>query len=222
MKLSLLQPKIIRGDIKANASTIQNLINKASGNIMVLAEYALTGSLVLDETANIKQWATDSEHAIRGLTIPENKQLMINTLVNRENKIYNACCFAQDNSSHNNIVQAKVFPDQPELDAGICAGDGFSILSTCGKNIAIVICSDLRQMDKIPTEGADFILFIFHFTPVNYDEVIDKLIKISEQRKLPVIVASLLSDKNNGNSCYINGSTIVSLADNEGILEITM
>lgn len=49
MKISILQPKIERGNISKNVTSIQNLINNASGDLLILAEYALTGSLVLEK-----------------------------------------------------------------------------------------------------------------------------------------------------------------------------
>lgn len=60
MKIS---PKILRGDIDYNTSAIQKLIDASSGNLLVLPEYALTGSLVLDTNANITEWAQKSKIA---------------------------------------------------------------------------------------------------------------------------------------------------------------
>jgi predicted amidohydrolase len=57
MKLSLLQPRIIRGDIEHNMTVIQKLINEKRGDLLVLPEYALTGSLVLDLKADVHDWA---------------------------------------------------------------------------------------------------------------------------------------------------------------------
>jgi hypothetical protein len=61
-----------------------------------------------------------------------------------------------------------------------------------GKKIIIIICADIIGIDKISTGGEDVMLFIYHFTPENYERHI----------------ASLTSDKNYGHSCYVYGSTI--------------
>ncbi len=61
MKISLLQPEIIRGDINHNLKQIQNLVNQSCGELLVLPEYALTGSLVLESNANINEWCEKSE-----------------------------------------------------------------------------------------------------------------------------------------------------------------
>lgn len=53
LKISVLQPEIERGNIQKNVAIIQRLMNNANGDLLILAEYALTGSLVLDENANI-------------------------------------------------------------------------------------------------------------------------------------------------------------------------
>ncbi len=43
MRLSLLQPWIIRGNIEHNLEVIQRLVNESKGELLVLAEYALKG-----------------------------------------------------------------------------------------------------------------------------------------------------------------------------------
>lgn len=48
MKISLLQPHIRRGEIAHNRAEIQTLIEQAQGELLVLPEYALTGSLTLE------------------------------------------------------------------------------------------------------------------------------------------------------------------------------
>ncbi|NVM35427.1 MAG: hypothetical protein HWN81_07515 [Candidatus Lokiarchaeota archaeon] len=52
MRISLLQPKIIRRNIFQNMKKIQHLVDISAGNLLVLPEYALTGSLVLDSEAD--------------------------------------------------------------------------------------------------------------------------------------------------------------------------
>ncbi|MDR0287838.1 MAG: hypothetical protein LBI03_09090 [Clostridiales bacterium] len=48
------------------------------------------------------------------------------------------------------------------------------------------------------------------------------LVSISQERNIPIITASLMSDKNYGHSCYVWGSTVVALGNHEGVLEITL
>jgi len=218
VKLSILQPEIERGNIQKNAAIIQRLINNANGDLLILAEYALTGSLVLDENADIHKWAAESELAKQGLSVPENKRLLINSLTIKDERIYNACTLLPGDE----IIQIKTFPDKTERNAGICAGNGISIVQLNGKKVIIVICSDFSGMDKISTGGADILLFIYHFTPENYVNRLADIVRVSKEREIPIITASLTSDKNYGHSCYVCGSTVVALGDHEGILEITL
>ena len=216
MKISILQPKIERGNIEKNAKIIQKLINNATGDLLVLAEYILTGSLVLDENVNIQKWVDDSEVAAQGLSVPKDKKLLINSLIMKDDKIYNACRLLPGNE----IMQIKTIPDKTETDAGIYAGNGISTVQINGKKIIIVICADIVGINKISTAGVDIILFIYHFTPENYERHLTNLINISKERNIPIITASLTSDKNYGHSCYICGSTVVALGNHEGIMEI--
>jgi hypothetical protein len=119
-------------------------------------------------------------------------------------------------------MQIKTIPDKTETNAGICAGNGISIVQLNGKKIIIVICSDIVGIDKISTSGADIMLFIYHFTPENYERHMANLVNISKERNIPIITASLTSDKNYGHSCYVCGSTVVALGNHEGIMEITL
>lgn len=216
MKISVLQPKIVRGNIEHNSKELQKLINNATGEILISAEYVLTGSLVLDENINIKHWADESQRAINSLQIPNNKKLMINSLAQRNDLIYNSCTILPDNFPY----QDKTYLDKPEAEAGIVAGNGITVKTVNGINIITFICSDLKQVDTISTAGAELILFIFHFTQNNYDEAMGTLTRTTKERGIPIIAASLSSDKNIGRSCYINGETVVSLGNEEGILEI--
>ncbi|MCL2462458.1 MAG: hypothetical protein FWF44_07310 [Defluviitaleaceae bacterium] len=218
MTISVLQPKIERGNIKENAAVIQKLIGNAAGDLLVLAEYALTGSLVLDKNADIQKWAAESEAAIRGLSVPNGKSLLINSLIAKDGRIYNACALLPGSE----ITQIKTLPDKTETDAGICAGNGHSIVRLYGKKLIIVICSDFAGIDEISTAGADIMLFIFHFTPENYANRLADVVRVSTERNIPIITASLVSDKNYGHSCYVYGSTVASLGNEEGILEITI
>ncbi|MCL2321578.1 MAG: hypothetical protein FWC47_05650 [Oscillospiraceae bacterium] len=218
MKISVLQPEIERGNIQKNAATIQRLMNNANGDLLILAEYALTGSLVLDENANIQKWVNDSKIAIQRLLVPKDKSLLINSLILKDNRIYNACTLLPSNE----IMQIKTIPDMTERNAGIYAGNDISIVQLNGKKIIIVICADISGIDKILTSGADIMLFIYHFTPENYERHIVNLVSISKERSIPIITTSLTSDKNYGHSCYVCGSTVVALGNHEGIMEITI
>jgi predicted amidohydrolase len=218
VKISILQPEIERGNIQKNIANIQRLINNYDGDLLILAEYALTGSLVLDETANIQKWVVESELAKRELSVPGNKKLLINSLIVKDTLIYNACTLLPDEE----IIQIKTIPDKTETNAGIRAGNGNSIVQLNGKKMIIVICSDFVRIDKLSTSGADIILFIYHFTPENYENRLADLVRISKDRNIPIITASLKSDMNYGHSCYICGSTVVALGNHEGIMEITL
>lgn len=215
MKISVLQPNIIRGNVEHNLKVINRLLEQCEGELAVLAEYALTGSLVLDKQADPKNWAIKSEDALKSLVIPSGKTLLINHLVDDNGKLYNESTLLPAGGA-----QRKLFPDKTEAEAGILPGNDFPLFSLADKRFKVIICSDLRSMDKLDTSGADFVFFIFHFTQTNIKEVLGLAVKLSLARHLPVLTASLCSDKNCGHSAYINGNTVVSLGRAEGILEI--
>jgi len=218
MKISILQPEIERGNIPKNAAAIQRLMNYADGDLLILAEYALTGSLVLDKNADIQKWAVESEAAMRELSAPENKKLLINSLIVKDKLIYNACTLLPSRE----IMQIKAYPDKAELDAGINAGEGVSFVQLGDKKFIIVICSDLREINRISTDGGDLMLYIFHFTQENHQRTMTDLMNISKERNIPILAASLTSDKNYGHSCYVCGSTVAASGNHKGILEITI
>lgn len=215
MKLSVLQPKIIRGDIDHNVETIQKLIMESKGNLLILPEYALTGSLVLESNVNIKDWVGKCKEAIESLVTPEGKTLIVNSLVEQEDRVFNCCKLIPSDDK-----QCKLFPDKSELDSGISAGSEQTVFTLYDRTFKVIICTDLRYIEKMSTEELDFILFIFHFTDTNYNKVMKDVKEISVKRKLPIIVSSLVSDQNIGFSSYVNCNTVVSLSDTEGILEI--
>lgn len=215
MKISVLQPKIIRGDIDYNTKAIQSLIDQSRGEILVLPEYALTGSLIFDPNVNINEWILKSKRAKSKLKIIDGKKLLINSIIKKNNMIYNACELLPTD-----INQYKLFPDKTEIEAGIKPGVNQTIFEFKNKKFKVVICTDLRSIEQIPTVDLDFLLFIFHFSHNNFDEVMKEVKKISVERNLPIIISSLVSDKNIGFSSYINKDTVVSLPDIEGILEI--
>lgn len=114
-----MQPRIIRGDIDFNTRAIQNLVDRSKGELLVLPEYALTGSLVFEPGAEIKEWADKSKQAKGRIKIPEGKRLLINSLLEVDNKFYNVCELLPEGGR-----QYKLFPDQPEVEAGIIPGNG--------------------------------------------------------------------------------------------------
>lgn len=217
MKISVLQPNIIRGNIEHNMNVINRLLQDCEGNFAVLAEYAITGSLVLDEHASAQKWAKECETALKSLVIPEGKVLLVNHLINDDGNLYNQSTLPPAGN-----IQRKCFPDPKEVSAGISPGKDFSLFSFEGKKYKVIICTDLRNMSSLSTEGADFAFFIFHFTMNNQTDAFERIRNLSINRKLPIIVASLCSDKNCGHSMYVNGTTTVSLGNTQSILEINI
>ena len=215
MKISVLQPKIIWGDIDFNIKAIQGLIDKSRGELLVLPEYALTGSLIFDATININEWISKSRIAKSKLKIRDGKQLLINSVIEIDNKIHNACELLPTGG-----YQHKLFPDKPEIEAGINPGDKQTIFLLRDKSFKVVICSDLRNIERISTAGLDFLLFIFHFSDYNFERALNDVKKISLERNIPIIISSLVSDKNVGWSSYVDNNTVISLPGDEGILEI--
>jgi len=215
MRLSLLQPRIIRGNIEHNLKAIQRLVYESKGDLLVLPEYVLTGSLVLDLEADVCDWALKSAEAKPLINVPKGKHLLINTLAEFDGKLRNCCELLPTGD-----LQFKLFPDQTELNAGILPGTEQKIFSLSGKRFKVVICSDLRHIDEIPTNSLDFILFIFHFTNNNFTRVMRMVKNLSKARELRVLVSSLVSDKNIGFSSFVDGDVIISLPRQEGILEV--
>jgi len=215
MKMSLLQPRIIRGDIEHNLEVVQRLADEARGDLLVLPEYVLTGSLVLDLRADARDWARRSADAKRRISVPSSKYLLVNTLVEIDDTLRNCCELLPTGE-----FQFKLFPDEAEQNAGILPGTEQKIFELLGKSFKAVICSDIRHMNKIPTDGLDFLAFIYHFTDNNFPGVMSSARNVSKERKLPVLVSSLVSDRNNGFSSFVNSDVVVSLSKLEGILEI--
>jgi predicted amidohydrolase len=215
MRLSLLQPRIIRGDIEHNLAVIQRLVDGSKGDLLVLPEYELTGSLVLDLEADVHDWALRSANAKALINVPKSKHLLINTLAEFDGKLRNCCELLPLGE-----FQSKLFPDQTELDAGILPGNEQKIFELSDKRFKVVICFDLPHMDKIPTDNLDFILFIHHFTDNNFTRVMQEVKSVFKARELRVLVSSLVSDKNIGFSSFVDGDVVVSLPRQEGILEV--
>lgn len=216
MRLSLLQPEIVRGNIERNATVIQRLIDQSYGELLVLPEYALTGSLTLDAGADVWDWTRRSNRAKAGLKVPEGKYLLINTLDEAdEGKLYNCCELLPSQE-----CQYKLFPDQTEQDAGIIPGIVQQVFLVDNTRFQAVICTDLRHAEEILTHSLDFILFIFHFTADNITQAMQDLKAISKARNLRIFVSSLVSDQNIGLSSFIHKDIVVSLPRKEGILEV--
>ena len=215
MKISVLQPKIIRGNIDNNSKVIQRLLDKSKGEILVLPEYALTGSLIFDSKININEWVLKSKKAKSKLKVKDGKKLLINSIVEIDNQVYNACELLPTD-----IKQFKLYPDKPEIEAGINPGLKQTIFEIKNKKFKVVICTDLRYIEQIPTSDLDFLIFIFHFSDYNFDKAMNNVKKVSNEINLPIIISSLVSDKNIGFSSYIFNNTVISLSNDEGILEI--
>jgi predicted amidohydrolase len=215
MRVSLLQPYIIRGDIEHNLTVIQRLVDESQGDLLVLAEYALTGSLVLDLEVDVRAWALRSAEAKARFSIPEGKHLLLNTLAEFEGQLYNCCELLPTGEFY-----CKLFPDQTELEAGILPGTEQKVFELSGKRFRVVICYDLPHMDRIATDNLDFLLFIYHFTAENFSRVMRLVKEVSKERGLRVLASSLVSDKNNGFSSFVDGDVVVSLPRQEGILEV--
>lgn len=215
MRLSLIQPWIVRGDIEHNLRAIQRLVDESRGDLLILPEYVLTGSLYFDLGADLRNWVMRSAKAKKLIKVPKGKYLLINTLCEIGNTLHN-CCELMPTSE----LQFKLFPDQSELDAGILPGTEQKVFELFNKRFKVLICYDFPHLDKIPTDGLDFILFIFHFTNNNFPRVIREVRASSKVRELPMLVSSLVSDKNIGFSSYVDGDIVVSLSNQEGVLEI--
>ncbi|OGO62241.1 MAG: hypothetical protein A2030_11585 [Chloroflexi bacterium RBG_19FT_COMBO_50_10] len=129
--------------------------------------------------------------------------------------LYNCCKLLPTEECY-----CKLFPDQTELDAGIQPGTEQKVFELLGKRFKVVICHDLPHLNEIPTENLDFLLFIYHFTENNFLRVFGEIKEVSRARQLRILASSLVSDKNNGFSFFIDGNVIVSLSDQEGILEV--
>jgi predicted amidohydrolase len=207
----------VRGNISHNLNIIQRLIDESKGDLAVLPEYALTGSLVLDPNANVHVWAARSRDAKGRIDLPEGKNLLLNALHEENGRLWNCCELMPTGEK-----QFKLFPDETELRYGIMPGTEQRVFSLAGKRFKVIICSDIRRMNTISTDSLDFIVFVYHFTHENFKRVTDELKAVSRERLLPIVVSSLVSDKNAGFSSLVNGQTIASIPDKEGILEIEL
>lgn len=217
MKVTLLQPSIQRGNINNNKKIIQKLIHNAQGELLILPEYALTGSLVLDPEADLLGWTSRIEEAISSLHIPSGKEIQLNYLENKDDLLYN-CNVALPSGKK----QFKLYPDPVELERGIQAGLEEQTFTFGSSKYKVIICTDMRYIHDFNLDGLDFIIFVYHCTAERLDTVLSDMKEISTQYNLPILLSSLVSDKNIGYSSYIYKSTIVSLPNQEGLLEIEL
>ena len=217
MKISLLQPEIVRGDIEYNSNRVQGLIDRSYGDLLILPEYILTGSLVLDKEADVHRWAEQSERAKRKLCIPEGKTVLLDTLVERGGRLFNACELLPGAE-----WQAKVHPDDTEAGVGICAGEKHGVFVRNGKKFKVVICTDFRYQDEIQTKHADFMVWISHFSENTYERAVSEMRRFVERAGIPIFASSPVSDKNIGRSTYVSCEGLVSLSGGEGIMEIEL
>ena len=91
MKISLLQPRIRHGEISYNHAQIQSLMEQAQGDLLVLPEYPLTGSLTLETSPNPRAWAEACAREKVLLSIPAGKFLLLNSLVSFPDGLRNCC-----------------------------------------------------------------------------------------------------------------------------------
>lgn len=215
MKISILQPNIERGNISSNLRRIQNLIYQSNGNLLVLPEYALTGSLVLDKEADLKKWISESKEAKDKLSLPSGKKLIFNSVIQVNDEMYNCCELIPDG-----IRQYKRFPDTTELDNGIRSGEIEQTFEFAGLKYKVIICTDLRHIKQINLKDMDFLLFIFHFTNRNYNEAMHDVKVVSKEYDIPILISSIVSDMNIGYSSYVHNNLVIGISDKEGILEV--
>ena len=215
MRVSLLQPKIIRGNIEHNLNRIQRLIEKSIGDLLVLPEYVLTGSLILDKEADLSKWIKKNNESKENIKVPQGKTLILNSLIYNDEKIYNCCELLPSGKK-----QMKLYPDETEIRKGITPGTKHQIIRLYNKKIKIIICSDLKYWNLLNIEDVDFLVWIYHFTKENYNKRMTELKKIIKVKKKPILVSSITSDKNIGFSTYIDQNRTISLSEDEGILEL--
>jgi hypothetical protein len=68
----------------------------------------------------------------------------------------------------------------------------------------------------------DFLLFVYHFTPRNIERVLREAQQAACSHRLPILISSLVSDQNNGNSAFIRNGLTVLLGEQVGIMEVEL
>jgi len=215
MKVSLLQPYIRRGDIAHNRAQIETLMEQAAGELLVLPEYALTGSLTLETSPDPRAWAEICAREKALLAIPPGKFLLLNSLVSFPDGLRNCCELLPGGEYY-----CKLNPDETEQRAGILPGAQPKVFTLNGKRFSVLICFDLPHIKHIPISGLDFLLFVYHFTPHNLERVLGEARQAARSHRLPLLVSSLVSDQNNGNSAFIRNGLTVLLGEQPGIMEV--
>lgn len=217
MKISLLQPQIQRGEVAYNRAQIQTLIDQARGDLLVLPEYALTGSLTLEAAPSPSAWAESCAGEKAVLSIPRGKFLLLNSLVSFQDGLRNCCELLPGREYY-----CKLYPDDTERKAGILPGTQTKVFTLGGKRFSVLICFDLPHIEHIPTAGLDFLIFVYHFTPQNLKRVLNEAQKAARQRRIPMLISSLISDQNNGNSAFIRNGLTILLGEQPGIMEVEL
>lgn len=217
MRVSLLQPCIKRGDSEHNFTALQALIDRARGELLVTAEYVLTGSLVLDQSPSVERYLLSEEDLMRRLRIPEGKQLLVDHLERRDGKIYNSASLLPSGGR-----QDKLYPDETEAGFGVIAGSKSLIFEEFGKRFKVLVCMDMRYQDRIDFSNLDFVLWLYHLTEANYEKKMADARSCALRAGLPLFVSSLVSDVNSGMSSAVSREHVVSLSGDEGILEIEL
>lgn len=192
-------------------------MKRSIGDLLVLPEYALTGSLVLDKEANVHDWDARCREARTQIHLVDGKHLLINTLEEINGQLRNCCELLPERE-----FQFKLSPDETELDHCVVAGTEQEIFSLTNRRFKTIICSDIRRIDEISTEDLDFVVYVYHFTEENCRRVISEAKNVAKERNLPILASSLVSDKNNGFTSYIDAEKTISLPVVEGILEIEL
>lgn len=215
MRLSLLQPRIVTGDVGQNAETIQRLINAAEGDLLVLPEYALTGAILIDDSTDPFHWAQLSWQAIERLQVPEGKLLLANALVERDGDLHNCCMLLPAGEQ-----QCKMHLSHMEQAAGLVPGSEQHTFECCERRFRVLICTDLSHVVPGDLDDIDFLIWIFHFTRANTTRAMADVRRLSEDNTIPVFVSSLVSDESIGLTAYVDGQVQLVLPLREGILEV--
>lgn len=215
MKISLLQPKIIRKNVDHNLQALQKLINESAGDLLITAEYVLTGSLIADDEAQIDDYILSHAMINSKLSIPNNKMLLVNALIREDSSVYN-----QSFSIPEGIKKNKAFLDETEMRHQIIAGTKDVVFEHKNKKFVVLICVDMKYANAFDYSNCDFVIWQYHFTEAGYESKIMDAKRLSEVINKPILITSLVSDINNGKSAYINKGEIIELDNEEGILEI--
>ncbi|WP_105616373.1 carbon-nitrogen hydrolase family protein [Vallitalea okinawensis] len=191
------------------------MILESAGELLLLPEYALTGSLILEKEVDLGLWIEAIKMAIGELRIPEGKELLLNYIIKLEGNMYNCSQLFPSEKR-----QCKLHPDSIELENGLIPGMVEEVFEHNDKNYKVIICTDMRYIDSFNLIDVKFLVFVYHFSEYSLERVLTDLKQISKKYNIPILVSSILSDKNVGYSSYIYKDTVISLPKIEGVLEI--